>query len=73
MEGGAPAASSPASPSSTGADAANADAVVGTGTEDGLTDTGDLPLPVAPYVLVAPRQRRRCFYDGYDECRKVSR
>lgn len=72
MEGGT-AASSSASSSSTGADATNADAVVGAGTEDGLTDTGDLPLPVAPYVLAVPRRRRRCFFEGYEECRKTNR
>jgi len=75
MEGGAAAPSSSTASSSTGADAGTADAVAGANAGDGLTDTEDLPLPVAPYALVSgyPRQRRRCFYDGYDECRKTSR
>ena len=35
---------------------------------DGLTDTTDLPIPVAPYALVG--RRRQCFYLGYEDCRR---
>lgn len=66
MEGGAAASTAP--PSSGAAD--NADVVAGTD-EGTLTDTGDIPLPVAPYAVVGyPRRHRRlCFDDAIRKCR----
>ena len=66
MEGGTAASSAPPS----GGNAQNADAVAGTD-EGALTDTGDIPIPVAPYAVTGyPRQRRRlCFDDAIRKCR----
>lgn len=33
-----------------------------------VTSTEDVPLPISPYALVAPR--RKCFEDGYNRCRR---
>ena len=73
---GSTAAGSTASGGGTSSSSPVADADAGLGTsDDGLTETSDLPLPVAPYALVSgyPSQRRRCFVEGYDNCRRSSR
>lgn len=61
MEGGAPAA--PATGDATGAD------VAVDGSQDNLTGTEDLPMPVAPYALVRP-SRRYCFQRAAEDCRR---
>ena len=70
MESGAPAAASAGGPapgtsiptSSTGAEAPSTDG-------DTLTDTGDLPIPVAPYAIVR-QSRRYCFNKAAEDCRR---
>jgi hypothetical protein len=67
MEGGATAA--PAGNAAAVGDATGADVAVD-GSQDNLTGTEDLPLPVAPYALVSPRSRRYCFMKSAEDCRR---
>lgn len=68
MEGGATAAPAGNGVAAAG-DATGADVAVD-GSQDNLTGTEDLPLPVAPYALVSPRYRRYCFMKSAEDCRR---
>jgi hypothetical protein len=68
MEGGA------AAPSGGGQSAVSSSTVSDSGTpadagaNGELTETADMPIPVAPYALVG--RSRRCLYMGYEDCRR---
>lgn len=70
MDGG----SAAASPSGDGQSAVSSATVSDSGTPADagaygeLTETADLPIPVAPYALVG--RSRKCFYYGYEDCRR---